>query len=202
MFEQAFKNIDDVLWKEAGCTTELDYTEQSSWMLFLKYLDDLKQERTMEAELKGKAYECIIDEPHRWFDWAAPKKEDGFCDLVRSHFAFKSIHILNRKQNFLLVSIHSWNFKPFMSLNRILSNAQFRANWRMDNLCNLLYTKSLARSRHANFKHWKPILISKYIHPKNHQTLVGKTLTWKSGCNNCSKYGTLPAPRGVFMVLL
>jgi hypothetical protein len=32
MFEQAFKNIDDVLWKEAGCTTELDYTEQSSWL--------------------------------------------------------------------------------------------------------------------------------------------------------------------------
>jgi type I restriction enzyme M protein len=31
MFEQAFKNIDDVLWKAAGCTTELDYTEQSSW---------------------------------------------------------------------------------------------------------------------------------------------------------------------------
>jgi hypothetical protein len=27
MFEQAFKNIDDVLRKEAGCTTELDYTE-------------------------------------------------------------------------------------------------------------------------------------------------------------------------------
>ena len=39
MFEQAFKNIDDVLWKEAGCTTELDYTEQTSWLLFLKYLD-------------------------------------------------------------------------------------------------------------------------------------------------------------------
>lgn len=33
MFEQAFKNIDDVLWKEAGCTTELDYTEQTSWVL-------------------------------------------------------------------------------------------------------------------------------------------------------------------------
>lgn len=37
MFEQAFKNIDDVLWKEDGCTTELDYTEQSSWLLLLKY---------------------------------------------------------------------------------------------------------------------------------------------------------------------
>ena len=42
MFEQTFKNIDDVLWKEAGCTTELDYTEQTSWLLFLKYLDDLE----------------------------------------------------------------------------------------------------------------------------------------------------------------
>jgi type I restriction enzyme M protein len=80
MFEQAFKNIDDVLWKEAGCTTELDYTEQSSWMLFLKYLDDLEQERSMQAELKGKTYKCIIDEPHRWCDWAAPKKDDGSFD--------------------------------------------------------------------------------------------------------------------------
>ena len=41
MFEQTFKNIDDALWKESGCTTELDYTEQTSWLLFLKYLDSL-----------------------------------------------------------------------------------------------------------------------------------------------------------------
>lgn len=54
MFESAFKNIDDVLWKEAGCSSELDYTEQTSWMLFLKYLDDLEAERVMEAELVGK----------------------------------------------------------------------------------------------------------------------------------------------------
>ena len=80
MFEQAFKNIDDVLWKEAGCSSELDYTEQSSWMLFLKYLDDLEQERAMEAELVGKSYEFIIDAPHRWSTWAAPKKADGSFD--------------------------------------------------------------------------------------------------------------------------
>jgi type I restriction enzyme M protein len=54
MFEQVFKNIDDVLWKEAGCGTELDYTEQTSWMLFLKYLDDLEQEKAIAADLKGK----------------------------------------------------------------------------------------------------------------------------------------------------
>ena len=72
MFEQTFKNIDDLLWKEAGCTTELDYTEQTSWMLFLKYLDDLEQEKAMEAELVGKSHEFIIDATHRWSSWAAP----------------------------------------------------------------------------------------------------------------------------------
>ncbi|PRY73668.1 type I restriction-modification system subunit M N-terminal domain-containing protein [Halomonas ventosae] len=51
MFEQIFKNIDDVLWKEAGCATELDYTEQTSWLLFLKYLDDLEQNRVANANL-------------------------------------------------------------------------------------------------------------------------------------------------------
>lgn len=80
MFEQTFKNIDDVLWKEAGCSSELDYTEQSSWMLFLKYLDDLEAERVMEAELRDKPGEFLIDEPHRWSSWAAPKKSDGSFD--------------------------------------------------------------------------------------------------------------------------
>ena len=80
MFEQIFRNIDDVLWKEAGCTTELDYTEQTSWMLFLKYLDDLEGERAIEAELVGKRYSFIIDAEHHWSSWAAPKKSDGSFD--------------------------------------------------------------------------------------------------------------------------
>jgi type I restriction enzyme M protein len=77
MFEQAFKSIDDILWKEAGCTTELDYTEQSSWLLFLKYLDALEQDRAAEAELEGKRYAFIIDKPYRWETWAAPKDKAG-----------------------------------------------------------------------------------------------------------------------------
>jgi type I restriction enzyme M protein len=60
MFEQTFRNLDDVLWKEAGCTTELDYTEQSSWLLFLKYLDALEVERAMDAEIVGKSYERFV----------------------------------------------------------------------------------------------------------------------------------------------
>ncbi len=80
MFEQAFKNIDDVLRKEAGCTTELDYTEQTSWLLFLKYLDALEQDLADEAALKRNKYSYILDKPYRWDSWAAPKKEDGTLD--------------------------------------------------------------------------------------------------------------------------
>jgi type I restriction enzyme M protein len=80
MFELAFKNIDDVLWKEAGCTTELDYTEQTSWLLFLKYLDGLEQDKAMEAELEGRQYAYILDAPYRWETWAAPKDSQGKLD--------------------------------------------------------------------------------------------------------------------------
>lgn len=84
MFEQAFKNIDDALRKEAGCTTELDYTEQTSWLLFLKYLDGLEQDKAMEAALEGKKYAFILDEPYRWESWAAPKGKDGKLDHNRA----------------------------------------------------------------------------------------------------------------------
>ena len=80
MFEQTFKNIDDALHKEAGCASELDYAEQSSWLLFLKYLDCLEQGKAMEAELEGKNYTFLLDEPYRWASWAAPKGADGKLD--------------------------------------------------------------------------------------------------------------------------
>jgi type I restriction enzyme M protein len=80
MFEQAFKNIDDILHKDAGCSSELDYVEQTSWVLFLKYLDDLEKDRRAKAELTGKKYEDLIDKQYRWESWAAPKTKDGKLD--------------------------------------------------------------------------------------------------------------------------
>jgi type I restriction enzyme M protein len=80
MFEQAFRNIDNVLRKEAGCTTELDYTEQTSWLLFLKYLDGLEEDKAAEAQLEGKKHTYILDKPYRWESWAAPKGKDGKLD--------------------------------------------------------------------------------------------------------------------------
>ncbi|NRA78399.1 MULTISPECIES: class I SAM-dependent DNA methyltransferase [unclassified Pseudoalteromonas] len=80
MFEQTFKNIDDILHKDAGCSSELDYTEQTSWMLFLKYLDDLERAKSQYADMDGEDYQFIIDEEHRWSSWAAPKKANGEFD--------------------------------------------------------------------------------------------------------------------------
>jgi len=80
MFEQSFKNIDDILRKDAGVSSELDYVEQTSWILFLKYLDDLEKDKKTEAALAGKDYKYIIDPEYRWEIWAAPKTSDGKLD--------------------------------------------------------------------------------------------------------------------------
>lgn len=80
MFEQTFKNIDDILHKDAGCGSELDYVEQTSWILFLKYLDDLEKDRAAAAELTGKAYTPIIHKDYQWTNWAMPKGKDGKLD--------------------------------------------------------------------------------------------------------------------------
>jgi len=80
MFEQTFKNVDDFLWKDAGCSSELDYVEQTSWVLFLKYLDDLEKDKATAAELTGKTHTNIIAPEFQWTIWAAPKLKSGKID--------------------------------------------------------------------------------------------------------------------------
>ena len=72
MFEQKFKNIDDVLQKEANCATELDYAEQISWIFFLKYLDDLEIERENTAFQNIKPFEIVLKK----MDYVAPQKAE------------------------------------------------------------------------------------------------------------------------------
>lgn len=80
MFEQSFKNIDNILRTDSGCATELDYVEQTSWILFLKYLDDLEETKKTNAALAGQKYEYILDLECRWDSWASPKTSDGKLD--------------------------------------------------------------------------------------------------------------------------
>lgn len=96
MFELTFKNIDDALRTEAGCQNELDYVEQTSWIIFLKYLDDLEQDRQTAAKLKGEAYTPILDEKHRWKNWAVPKLASGEVDHVNALTGDDLIDFVNR----------------------------------------------------------------------------------------------------------
>ena len=50
----------------------------------MKYLDALEQDRADEAALEGKKYTYILDKPHRWEEWAAPKGKDGQIDHNRA----------------------------------------------------------------------------------------------------------------------
>lgn len=81
MFESTFKNVDDILHKDAGCGSELDYVEQSSWILFLKYLDDLEVEREIKAKLAGKPYASLFEADFQWRNWAVPKGPNGKADF-------------------------------------------------------------------------------------------------------------------------
>ena len=86
-----------MLWKEAGCASELDYAEQSSWLLFLKYLDALEQQKAMEAGLEGKKYIFVLDPPYRWDSWAAPKDKQGKIDHNNAQTGSDLIDFVNQK---------------------------------------------------------------------------------------------------------
>lgn len=97
MFEQTFKNIDDILHKDAGCGSELDYVEQTSWVLFLKYLDDLEKDRKTAAELTGRTYSPIIQNEYQWSKWAMPKGSDGKFDHQQALTGDDLLDFVNNK---------------------------------------------------------------------------------------------------------
>lgn len=80
-FEQTFKNIDDLLFKDSGADSEIDYIEQTSWILFLKYLDSFDQNRADEAILEGREHQSIFDPKFQWSTWATPKNSKGEIDI-------------------------------------------------------------------------------------------------------------------------
>jgi len=80
MYDNAFNTIEKNLRAEEGISNELDYVEQTSWLLFLKYLHDLEIERQDRAELTGGNYEPIIQGDFKWDKWASPKSASGDLD--------------------------------------------------------------------------------------------------------------------------
>lgn len=73
--------ITDILRRDDGISGAMHYTEQISWILFLKFLDDFEVNKADEAELDGKEYTYLLREDLRWENWAAPKDEKGKLDV-------------------------------------------------------------------------------------------------------------------------
>ncbi len=96
MYENAFNQIEKDLRAEEGVANELDYVEQISWVLFLKYLHDLETERRDRAELKGDSYAPIINGVFSWDQWAAPQK-DGAFDHNTAHIGDDLVDFVDRE---------------------------------------------------------------------------------------------------------
>lgn len=79
--QQKIDRITDILRRDDGISGAMHYTEQTSWVLFLKFLDDYESEKEDEAVLSGKDYQPVLDEEHRWSNWACPKNADGKLDI-------------------------------------------------------------------------------------------------------------------------
>ena len=97
MYEAAFKNIDNSLRKDEGCSTEIDYTEQKLWILFLKYLNDFEQEKERVAQLNNQIYNYILKEEFRWDIQVAPKKDAGSIDHNKSFTGDDLLEFVYRK---------------------------------------------------------------------------------------------------------
>ncbi len=95
--QQKIDRITDILRRDDGISGAMHYTEQTSWVLFLKFLDDYESEKEDESVLSGKDYQPVLDEEHRWSNWACPKNEEGKLDVNKAHSGDDLTDYVNEK---------------------------------------------------------------------------------------------------------
>ncbi len=88
--------ITDILRRDDGISGAMHYTEQISWILFLKFLNDFEINKADEAILDGKEYEYVIRKDLRWENWACPKDENGKIDVKRALTGKDLIEFVNK----------------------------------------------------------------------------------------------------------
>ena len=71
MLGSLLKSARDIMRKDKGLNGDLDRLPLLTWIMFLKFLDDLEQQREEESALSGKKFKAAIEAPYRWRDWAA-----------------------------------------------------------------------------------------------------------------------------------
>lgn len=89
--------ITDILRRDDGISGAMHYTEQISWVLFLKYLHDYEESKAADALVDGKQYKYLIDTKYRWDEWAYPLKKDGVYDLKNALGGDDLINFVNNE---------------------------------------------------------------------------------------------------------
>lgn len=95
--ESKINRITDILRRDDGISGAMMYTEQISWILFLKFINDLEINKTEEAELDGKEYSYILDKKYCWDTWACPKDDKGKLDLMNAESGDDLLEFVNGK---------------------------------------------------------------------------------------------------------
>ena len=94
--ESKINRITDILRRDDGISGAMHYTEQISWVLFLKFLADLEESKAEDAELDGETYTYILDEKYRWQNWAV-LKVDGKKDIINSKSGDDLLDFVNKE---------------------------------------------------------------------------------------------------------
>src|SRR5262245_12774672 len=76
------KSARDIMRKDKGLSTDLDRLPMLTWIMFLKFLDDMEQIEESKAKLRGEKYRPAIEAPYRWRDWAADESGITGRDLL------------------------------------------------------------------------------------------------------------------------
>lgn len=88
--------ITDILRRDDGISGAMHYTEQISWILFLKFINDYEDNKADEAFLEGTDYEHVLRKDLRWEQWACPKDENGKLDVKRAKTGDDLIEFVNK----------------------------------------------------------------------------------------------------------
>ncbi|OIN84057.1 eco57I restriction-modification methylase family protein [Francisella sp. TX07-6608] len=95
--QSKINRITDILRRDDGISGAMHYTEQVSWILFLKFLNDYENEKSLEAELIGEEYIFVLDEKYCWNTWAAPKDADGKLDVINADTGDDLLEFVNKE---------------------------------------------------------------------------------------------------------
>ena len=94
--ESKINRITDILRRDDGISGAMHYTEQISWILFLKFLNDLEETKNDDAQLDGEIYNFVLDEKFRWGSWAV-LKANGKIDVINSKSGEDLLEFVNKE---------------------------------------------------------------------------------------------------------